>query len=122
MLFAVLPESQHLALIGEAREMAMDFISQLEWRFFYLQDYPHRFVQWVHPRIPRPDRECIIDDFYELSECCLDHEFGLRVRKLFPTAAALRASADFEAGLKLFARYKHFIPCCSKSITSVLDL
>ena len=82
-------------IIAEVRNDIMSMAAQLWIRFeLVFEDYPYLFVRFAHAEF---DSLQLADDFFAFAVCrCCVGRFGLKVLKMYPTAAELAKCKHFK--------------------------
>ena len=83
VLLAVTHASLHGFVWADARSMAVDFNSQLGWRFRVLLLFPLQWAGFVHPRLMPRQQASYVIAFFKLHPCCRTTEFCDKVFDLF---------------------------------------
>jgi hypothetical protein len=98
------PDGQWLA--SEFRCTVTSMACQLHWRcMMMLRSWPYLLAKVGEPGIGDDEVLRLFQDLWDADECCLDHGFALKLRRLRASAREFASDAAILAGLRFGARH-----------------
>eukprot|EP00959_Pyramimonas_sp_CCMP1952_P255935 5345650-Pyramimonas_sp.AAC.1 len=86
--------------MGALRGIVLQLSAALHYRVdAYVNTYPFRLIDMVHPEKSEEDRFQAAVDLYAAPRCCLDHGFSLKLRGLFPDPGGPQKLLDSDAAM-----------------------
>ena len=86
---------------ADVRQHVASIISQITWRFDQrFNTWPYRICKLIDVRLPPAERDAEFDMFWNEPECCLDPDFGAKVRRLITSRDGFKCDKAIAAAIK----------------------
>ncbi len=98
-------EDEFLLIVRGAMMCIITVAAQFQWRIIDTwSDWPWNLAAICHPSIPGQRRLALAEELFKTNVCCLDAPCTRKIRKLFPSAAAMIEDCHFMRGMRMWCR------------------